>query len=485
MNAKQKISLVFVILFLTNVSLVARANNLEERGIKPEEAIEFVKEAQQERQMFKPLQVACDNLEDFVNEGFVEAYPDIALKHRQVNKNDMLSFFTEQINLQSAEVDIFELPIGDTTQMVIDNGYYYPLNQAEHICEKVNGYKPFFQKAVMKDTDIAAISRTAEQYTLAYSEYALGQLGLIASDMPSTFMELMDFLLEWDDRVGDVAQQAEITPFGISNAQVKVELLVMVMDQYYALMKQDASAIPRYEADMAELLDKLSLVCSAIPEGTGEQPYIASGERFGHIQLNDQRSYLFNVNGSFHPGRRSLVHYESVSDFVPLALILPSQNAPVLFFEGTLFLVNPYSAQKEQAMQWLTYYMESLPAKDAAAFDRNALPMESELYIAMKEHYTGEIETLKPRIEAAEGAVKSDLEMQLQTKQDKLYSLEQIKWDISTQALEDYAQIFVQNTVLWNDPYKYADSFNPTYRKYLAEGMPGEAVAQAFFAAMR
>lgn len=122
--------------------------------------------------------------------------------------------------------------------------------------------------------------------------------------------------------------------------------------------------------------------------------------------MNDQPSYLFNRYCSFLPGRRNFSNGGSVSDFVPIALILSSQDRPLLLFEGTLFIINPYSSQNEEAIQWLTYYMNHLPAKDAAVFDRAAVPVESELYNAMKEYYTSEIVRLETRMQAAEGSCK-------------------------------------------------------------------------------
>ena len=429
-----------------------------------------------------PLQVACNGLEDWMDKGFAEAYPSIPVKHRQVYEHEAVDLFAEQIAMQSDEIDIFEIPIGSAAQKAIEKGYYYPLNQSGAICEKIGTYRPFFQKIAMNGNDIAAIPRVVEQRTVAYSEYALAQLGLTVSDMPSSFMGLMDFLLEWDEKVGDIAQQAEITPFGLSNKQVKAELFHMFMGQYYALMEKDASSIPLYESDMAELLDKLSLVCSIMPEGIEEKPYGTRAERFGHIKVNDQRSYLFSVSGSFHPGRRNFLYYESVSDFVPIALTLPSQDVPILQFDGTIFIVNPYSSQKEKAILWLTYYVNHLPANDAAALNNDAVPVESEMYSAMKEYYTSEIERLETRAQAAEGVAKSDLKAQIQERQKQLHGIEQIKWDVSAQALKDYERIWTQCAVLWKDAYVYADSFNKTYATYIAEGMEGKTVAHEFFA---
>lgn len=434
-----------------------------------------------QKQIFKPLQVACNDLEDWMDKDFAEAYPNIAVKHRQVYEHEAVSLLAEQIAIQSDEIDIFEVPIGSASQKAIEKGYYYPLN-SESIREKMNSYRPFFQKVAMEGSDIAAIPRKAEQYTLAYSQFALDQMGLTAADMASSFMELMDFLLAWDERVGDVAQQEEITPFVISNEQLKAELFVMILDQYYALIEKDASAIPLYEKDMANLLDKLPLACSTIPEGVEKAPYENTSERFGHIRVNDQRSYLFSVMSSYHPGQRNFLYNESVSDFVPIALTLPSQDTPLMLFERTLFIVNPYSSQKEQAIQWLDFYINHIPAKESAALLRDAVPVESELYSAMKEYYTSKIERLEVRMQAAEGVAKNDLVAQIQAMQDQLEALEQIKWDVSAQHLEDYEQFFAQYTVLWKDAYVSPDSFNKTYATYLAEGMPGKTVAHEFFA---
>ena len=434
------------------------------------------------KQLSNPLQVACNELEDWMDQGFAEAHPNIPVKHRQVYEHEAVDLLAEQITMRSDEIDIFEIPIGSAAQKAIEKGYYYPLNQSESICEKVAAYRPFFQQVVMHGSAIAGVPRRTEQYTLGYSKYALAQLGFTASDIPSSFMELMDFLLEWDERVGDAAQQAEITPFGISNEQLKAELFAMLLDQYYLLMEEDASAVPIYETELAELLDKLSVVCSTIPEGIEEERTTSPFERFARIQVNDQPSYLFNRYCSFLPGRRNFSNGGSVSDFVPIALILSSQDRPLLLFEGTLFIINPYSSQKEQAIQWLTYYMNHLPAKDAAVFDRAAVPVESELYNAMKEYYTSEIVRLETRMQAAEGAAKGELEAQIQARKGQLQGIEQIKWDVSAQALEDYEWIWAQSTVLWKDAYVYADSFSKAYAAYLAEGMPGKEVARDFFA---
>ena len=172
-------------------------------------------------------------------------------------------------------------------------------------------------------------------------------------------------------------------------------------------MAQDASAIPRYEADLAQLLDKLTLACASIPESSPQVPYGDMHERFATTRLNSEPSYLFSVYASFHPGRRLYSNGEPVSDFVPMALTLPSQDRALLLCDGALFVVNPYSTQKELAIEWLAFYVSHQPERDGAMFYGDASPAEYSTYLLMKEHYTAEIERLRPRIEAAEGAEKA------------------------------------------------------------------------------
>ena len=99
----------------------------------------------------------------------------------------------------------------------------------------------------------------------------------------------------------------------------------------------------------------------------------------------------------------------------------------------------------------------------------------------MKNYYTEEIERLEARKKAAEDAAKSDLEAQIQIKRDQLRWIDQIKWEVSAQGLEDYEQMFVQNDVIWNY-YDSGGSFNKTYATYIAEGLPGNTVAHEWFA---
>ena len=187
--------------------------------------------------------------------------------------------------------------------------------------------------------------------------------------MPTGFSELMDFLLAWDERTGELSQWEGITPFGIENSQLKAELFAFLLDQYFLLMQQDLPAAMLCEAELARLLDQLSEVCAAIPESGASiqtnEPFV----RFARFQVNDRPSYLFSRYCSFLPGRRSFANGASVSDFVPMALTLPSQDRPLMLLEGTLFVVNPYSSQKERAVQWLANYISHPPANDAATIE--------------------------------------------------------------------------------------------------------------------
>ena len=51
------------------------------------------------------------------------------------------------------------------------------------------------------------------------------------------------------------------------------------------------------------------------------------------------------------------------------------------------------------------------------------------------------------RLKAAEGAAKSDLEAQIQTTRERLQAIEQIKWEVSEEALAEYAQVLEKCTL--------------------------------------
>lgn len=434
----------------------------------------------------KPLTISCDYPESWIEREFAQAHPQIAVKYRQTSSYDALALFAQHMTLKSDEMDIFELPAGHDTRRALEKGYYTPLNGSPLLRERTEACQPFFHETVMHGDEIAAVMRNVSQFTLGYSQYALDQLGLTPEDMPSTYMELLDFLIDWDERVGEAALRAGITPFGdgLDIDSFKATLFSRLREQYYTLMAQDASAIPRYEADLAQLLDKLTLACASIPESSPQVPYGDMNERFATTRLNSEPSYLFSVYASFHPGRRLYSNGEPVSDFVPMALTLPLQDRALLLCDGTLFVVNPYSTQKELAIEWLAFYVSHQPERDGAMFYGDASPAEYSTYLLMKEHYTAEIERLRPRIEAAEGAEKRELEEQERLRQEKLRQIESIRWDVSEQSLADYERSLEQCTFLWNDAV-FSDAFSPTWQAYMYEGKPGDEVARDFFAAHR
>ncbi len=434
----------------------------------------------------RPLQISCSYQDNWMDLEFAQAHPQIAVKYRRTYPLDALAQFAEHMTLKSDEIDIFELPAGQDTRRALEKGYYTPLNGSPLLRERSEACRPFFREVVTCGDEIAAVMRNVSQFSLGYSQYALGQLGLTPEDMPSNYMEFLDFLIEWEGRVGDAALQAGITPFGDGLAidAFKATLFNQLLHQYYALMVQDELAISRYEAELAQLLDKLTLACASIPESSGKVPYGDMNQRFATVRLNSEPSYLFSVNTSFHPGRRLYSNGEPVSDFVPLALTLPSQDCPLLLLDGTLFVVNPYSTQREQAIRWLAFYVSHQPRRDAAMFYEDASPVEYNTYLLMKEHYTAEIERLEPRIKAAEGAERRELEEQKRLKQEKLRQIESIRWDVSEQSLAEYERRLEQCAFLWDD-YISSDAFSRSWKAYLYEGKPGDEVARDFFATQR
>ena len=438
----------------------------------------------EEKPVQRTLRIACGDLSFAISLGFAQDYPEIVIEHRLADDGECASLFAEHMNLQSDEIDIYALPVGLTTQRAFEKGYYHALNSIPSINRAMEGYWPFVAQALLNHGEIAAVPRAVTQNTLAYSRYALEQLGLAAQDMPSSFEGLLDFLLAWDNRVGDIAVQADITPFEITHDELKPFLLWMLLDQYEARM-EDGTPGAIQEADLARLLDKLSLSCDSIPEGPGVSimaKAMDTGPEYTKYQVNDQPAHLFTLNGSFLPGWRNFSYnYESVSDFVPLNLALFEGDQAILLFDGTAFVVNPFSSQKEKAANFLGYYVEHFPAKEAAAFIRDAKPLESELYQIMGYRYTAEIDDLREQITAADAITKKELEIQLKLQLANMRSREQIRWDISERALREYKLALHQAKAFWLSDYDLGQAFNLVCRQYFRGEASGGVLAKAIF----
>ena len=81
----------------------------------------------------RPLQVACSGLESWMEQGFAQTYPNIPVKHRQVYEHKVMNLFTEQIAIQSDEIDIFEIlraarPVADHSR---NNGWVLAVFSAD------------------------------------------------------------------------------------------------------------------------------------------------------------------------------------------------------------------------------------------------------------------------------------------------------------------------------------------------------------------
>jgi hypothetical protein len=453
-------------------------HSLSSRAILPSGAMAiagskiYIRDIDTEKDPPEPLRVACNSL-GVLEFNFADENPDVPLSCQYLSPKDAETLFTSHMNIASPDIDIYEIPMEVVLENAVSKGYYMPLEKSPAISQRAEHWYPFITGKVMDGSHIAALPKMLDHRTVAYSKYAMAQVGLTAEDMPQTFVGFMDFCLKWEESYGKAAQEKGISLFEVDTDQARVELLAMIIPQYFALMEKDIKTALDKEAELAILMDKLTEMKNSL---SGQAPVINSFTPTSSYSVNATPSFLFSMYASSDPGRRNFtLSRRSVSDFVPMNLSLFEGMKPQFLVTGSAFVINPYSKKKEEAERLLSFYAENFPVADGAALFDDAEPTESRDYTTLKSRYTNNITRLKEELPYAKNSEKKDIEAEITKNEADLQSVDLIRWEVSKEALDDYQKVLSQNTVGWMKKSIYANSIDRFWGQYNQGNMNAES----------
>ena len=428
----------------------------------------FIRDIDTEKEPPTPLRVACNSLGD-VEFSYESENPELLLSIESMNPEKAEELFIRQMNIASSDIDIYEIPIGMVLENAVSKGYYTPLEGSPAIAQRAAHLYPFLSDKMMDGMHIAALPRQLEHRTVAYSKYAMAQLGLTEEDLPKTLAGFMDFCAKWEESYGEIAYEKGISLFEVSSAQVRSNLLHQIMGQYFSLADADLQSALDKQDVLVTILEKLKQMISSLSK---QAPPAEPFEPTSRYSVDATPSYLFSLHASSDPGRRNFTtSRRSVSNFVPMNLPLFDGMKPQFYITGSAFVINPYSTQIEAAKKLLSYYAEKFPVSDGAALFDDTVPTESRDYTILKNRYTYEIKSLKEKLPFVTGIEKKDMEAEIARNEAYLQSVELIKWEVSKEALDDYQKVLAQCSIHWQKKSLYVDSITRIWDQYVQGSM--------------
>lgn len=318
-------------------------------------------------------------------------------------------------------------------ERLIDKGYAADLSGYPELMAVAGRMDPRFTQSVMRDGKLYALPVALSTNTLGVNADVMEKLGLTESDLPTTWLEFLDFAANYYYVYGE--ENADVV---LMDLNMRRSLFQMIRDQYVAAQLRDTGSV----SFDTPLFRKLMQALEAI-DFTELDPYEVKGDKVW--EGNDanefyEKQQLFTRYSEASPRSMGQSGYGRSNQ--PLVLRLDGETEPVLPVSMTVMIVNPRSTRMDQAAAYLTAYAGHYDAEteNIMFFPDQNDPVPNSYYEVQKQSYEESLRDVDSRIEKADESEKASLRETREQIQGYLDELENQRMSVTEEMIQAYRE---------------------------------------------
>lgn len=325
-------------------------------------------------------------------------------------------------------IDVIRTNVENGFDNLLEKGYCADLSSSQKLMDYVNSLYPALRDEVMKDGKLYAIPVTLYGSTLSYMPSKLEEIGLTEEDMPTTFVELCEFITRWNNEWIDDESKTNVMPFctTMSNRSVVFDLMLKAYLDYYDAKGEPLTFdTPEFNA-MLTALDSMDASNLDMPANMSDQEYDEYYQLYSGVFVD--RGLLSTAEGEYAA--------------VPLKLSIGEDKDFTVGTTMEVLFVNPRCANLPEAIKLLECYVDTLDEsyKILMCPDCND-PVENQYYQDTLKNFQDSLAELQEQLKTADDAEKRDLEDTIKYYEDSLNNKESFRWDYSAQTIAQYREI--------------------------------------------
>lgn len=372
--------------------------------------------------------------------GFIQENPDVQVSFESETVWDIKQIY-ESLLTQNSGIDIITLYAGASLTAMKNKGYYVDLSGSELLAEEVAGMYPAIQDALMDGEHLAAFPKDVSADCWLVDEAALREKGFTMEG--ASMSDWLDFV-EAEAASFDPDESAHaIFPSGFTRKLLLYEL----MKQY--ILETEPTGQLDFQAPA--LRDCLTRVLN-LPETVFWKNRDDDGVSPGSYDTG--LPPLFDVTASVSP-----VYVGFYEDYHPTCVLPPAfADTPAMLLSMNVYLVNPYSENKDTAIEFIEYWARQVePLWRFYLEKEHAQPIPDPKYQEMEARTKREMEDLEAKIAEAAPEDRRGMEDILAEKNMMLTYAQANAWLISEEAAAAYQRMVPHMTLLM-DSLCFTDS---------------------------
>lgn len=404
----------------------------------------------------KTLRVSESWMIDDVIHDFAVLHPDISIEFCNVSISD-LDAFVRTMKAGNAP-DLFAEWVDPGFVTMRDKGYLADLSSSQVLMDTVGRMLPNVTSDLLKDGKLYGLPVELQAYMTGYYPNALEKAGIPAEAIPTTYGELLDFMVTWHDDYYDDNMGMEVWEYATDLRWA----LIYDMFEAQLLSCQRTGELtfdtPTMRALMARL-DEIQPILDVIAPQVDEESY----------EYMDDNA-IFTAD--HEPLPRAYPQRSWTSNTVVMSL--DEQTDPVIPASVAVLTLNPYTKNADAAMELLEYVAQNLPYRlQISIMPDPTKPVENLEYEREIKWQQDRIADLEKAIENAAEEERVDLNDELADRKENLARYEsESRWGMTVEEMRAYCENIAPYLTLRTAKFFTSNGYDQmfsTLRRY-AEG---------------
>ncbi|HNW85566.1 MAG TPA: hypothetical protein PLP25_04805 [Candidatus Limiplasma sp.] len=354
------------------------------------------------------------------HQAFVTANPQALINCSEDYYNSLEQFTNAMVSGNGA-MDILELDSDySPLRRLIEKGYALDLSAYPDIQAVAANMDPKFLDICTLDGKLYGLPITMSANAFGYNATVLEQLGLTEADLPTTFMDFLDFVENWQDDYGEDHTDVML----LDSGSVKESLVGWLMTDYTAYLTQQGQDL----SFDTELFRKLMARIDSIDFTDLEMPADGNEEEFY------SRMALFTTY--FNVAYPSQYRYDT--KLMPMQL--DEGIDPVYPATLQVMIINPRTTRLDQAIQYMTVYAQNLEPTSAkiTLFPNNNEPVINNSFESDLKSWKDSLDGAKQDVESAAPEDKASAEAMVEYYQNLIDTSEADRYSISAEDIATF-----------------------------------------------
>jgi ABC-type glycerol-3-phosphate transport system substrate-binding protein len=286
-----------------------------------------------------------------------------------------------------------------------EKGYLADLSGNRKIMDAVSRMNPLVRDRVIKDGRLIALPTALNATGWAVNLKAFEAIGLTEADVPTTWMQMLDFVDRWTGELQDEYPDMQLLPGG-RDIELKSDLFNQIFQAQLLVCEKNGQPVSFDTPAIRALLKKLEQIDFSDYPGFGK----SEGYSYGS---DEAPKTLFDSGWNIAPTRYGFTQEEG-AHFVPMPLSIDGESPALIDASQYVAVLNPKSQDNPQAIRFLEYCAENLDAESRIALVPGANDPVEDPYFAERLRYHAEyVERIKFSMESADENEKKQYQQML------------------------------------------------------------------------